>query len=252
MKAITYLTLIHELQQHPYGIGEEYNVENLFRIYSKLEINSFADLYKDHKSFYTFVLKNANRFNDIEHTKDGNIPPEMFRTIKASARHLYFTMDSIKNKYYSDYHKDQEKFVKLVEDIIDSSRPKILEVGSGSIPYSSILLAHDIGRISSMDHFAISAKSLDKLYITPYNRFFTNNEDISNYDLIIGQRPCSAISDIVTTCTNAKKSYLLQLCGCNSPTKLPSGWIEYLSDIDPSIKFSFDNNEIYACNLDNM
>ena len=252
MDTKTFLILKQELKDHLYGIDSEYNVERLFRIYSELNISSFNDLYRDHKDFYNFIISNIDNFRGITRTDDGKLPNEVYRTVKASARHLYNILDSIRSKHYSDYHKDQEKFVKLIEDTINSSRPKILEVGSGSIPYSSILLAHDIGRISSMDHFALSTKSLEKLDITAYNRFFTNNEDISNYDLIIGQRPCSAISDIVTTCTNAKKSYLLQLCGCNSPTKLPSGWIEYLSDIDPSIKFSFDNNEIYACNLDNM
>lgn len=247
MDTKTYLILKKELFEHPYGIDGEYTVSKLFKIYTIYEFNKMSDMYKDHKSFMYFVYNNLDCFN-LSRDSNGNILPEEKKSITSMARYLSLHLESIFNKHYHDQRREQEKFVEMVEKIVGNSKINILEVGSGSIPYSSILLADDLDGISSMDEFVVSNESLKSFKINPINRYFTEKDTISEYDMIVGQKPCSAIAEIVKKCGKENKPYFLQLCECNSPTNDLHGWKDYLTAIDHNIKFS--TRYKYAYNLD--
>lgn len=243
----TYLVLKKELFEHPYGADGEYTVSRLFKIYTTYEFNKMSDIHKDHKSFMYFVYNNIDCF-DLTRDKDGNISPEEKKSVTSMARYLSLHLESLYNKHYHDQRREQEKFVEMVEKIVGNNKINILEVGSGSVPYSSILLANDLDGISSMDEFLVSDESLKSFNINPLNRYFTEKDSVSDYDLIIGQKPCSAIAEIVKKCGKENKPYFLQLCQCNSPTNDLTGWKDYLTALDHKIRFSIRCN--YAYNLD--
>lgn len=245
----TYLVLKKELFEHPYGIYGEYTVSKLFKIYTMYEFTKMSDLHKEHKSFMYFVYDNIDYFN-LTRDNEGNILPEEKKSVTSMARYLSLHLESLYSKHFEDRRREQEQFVEKVEKIVGYGPSNILEVGSGSIPYSSILLAHDLGKISSMDEFVVSDESLQSFNITPHNHYFTEKDTISEYDIVIGQKPCSAIAEIVRKCEKENKPYFLQLCQCNSPTNDINGWKRYLRALDHRIKFS--NYSDYAYNLDKL
>lgn len=245
MNTSTYIILKNELQEMPEDTKESFAILQLFKTYTSMEFTKFKDLGKNHKSFYDFCNYNIDfildKFN-IENKEQSK------KLILAEAKHLCFRLESLTSKYYESYHKEQEYFVKLVETLVGNDPCSILEVGSGDVPYSSILLGRSLNNISSMDKFIISNESLEKLGITPFDQYFSNETNVDNYDIVVGQKPCSAIIPIVKNCANSNTPYFLQLCECNAPTRDLSSWKEVLSLYDPNIKFS--KHYDYAYNLE--
>ena len=248
MNARTHLVLINELKSHPYGISGDYDVMQLFKIYTTCELTSFTDIYKDHKKFLHFVHDHINLFSEVTRNEKNEIIKEDVESIIRMARYLSLKLNSLHSKYFESYRREQEDFVNTVEKMIGNSKINLLEVGSGSIPYSSILLAKDMGQISSMDQFLMSKASLKQLNINAIEKHFDNDTDISTYDFIVGQKPCSAIGEIVRKCGKTKTPYYLQLCTCKAPSHTLASWEGYLRMLDPNIKFTHDSTHAY--NLD--
>lgn len=243
MNTSTYMILKKELESFSKD-DESALILKLFKIYTSLEFTKFTDLTKNHKSFYDFCNYNINQI--LEHVSSENDNSK--KRIIAEARHLYHRLESLSSKFYEQYYKEQELFVKKVEDIVGSTPCSILEVGSGDIPYSSILLGRSLHKIASMDKFIISDDSLLSLNITPFDKYFDSETRVEGYDIVVGQKPCSAIKPIVQNCASSKTPYFLELCECNAPTRELSSWKEILSLYDPNIKFS--KNFDYAYNLE--
>ena len=44
--------------------------------------------------------------------------------------------------------------------------------------------------------------------------------DISDYDIVVGRAPCTAIVPIVTLCKEANKPYIILLCDCDLKPEL--------------------------------
>ena len=243
MKTATYMILKNQLLDHPYSLHGEYDVDKLFKIYASFEYTNFIEVLKTHLDFYDFVKYNVEMFQGCR----GNSPESqtLQERIISRAKTFSFKLDSIHNENLAKYRINQEIFAKTSAKIIGKSKAKVLEVGSGEIPYSSILLAHEVGHIDSMDKFILPDRSLESLDITPHNRYFDKDFDISQFDIVIGQRPCSAIKDIAMSCADLGKSYFLELCECNSPNYELSGWKDYLKTIDPNVKFSSHGSIAY-------
>ena len=245
----THAILKSELMQHDYGINGEYDIDRLFKLYTSLEIRSLDDLTRNHGVFYDFVVRNLDNFRGANYnpeTKEVSRADKVALT--ALARHIHIELTALSSKYFDEHRKRQENFVNIIEHIVGNTPTKILDIGSGKIPYSSILLAQDINGISSMDKFIISDKSLQSLNVEPYNQYFTSDTNIDNHEFIIGKKPCTAIVDIVKKSTIARKPYFMELCSCKSPSNDVYGWQQILRTIDPHIKFA--NNGTYAYNLD--
>lgn len=82
-------------------------------------------------------------------------------------------------------------------------------------------------------------------------QYFDKKTPISDYDIIVGRAPCTAIKPIVESCSNENKPYFLLLCDCALPEAAKTdaetlGWEKILPVIDPHIRF----HGRYAFNID--
>lgn len=238
MKAKTYLLLMDEIKKHKYGINSPYTIECLFEQYVNNEIFSLDDMYKDHHGFVDFVKNNIELFDyDSDREK---------RMISGLAYLDASSLMIVNSRFFKDVREEQEDFVRTVEDVVGRDKDcKILEVGSGYIPYSSMLLGTDGMDITSMDKFRISAENLKLFNVKSYRQLFDLGVDVSQYNIVVGRKPCSAIRSIVEKCKLQGTPYFLDLCQCESPNRKISGWRELLSIIDENVHFMGD----YAYNL---
>lgn len=256
MNKTTYYGMLHELCSHNYGIGGEYSIGKLFKVFSEYEITKFEDIFKESlaKDFREFVLSHINLLRGLERDENGKITNDELVMLKATIHKKVATFGLYTSDLFKDYRCEQEEFVKIVEHIIGKCRPNVLEIGSGQVPYTSILLAHDnIADINSMDKFLLSDKALKNLQVNPIDKYFKEDTNVEDYDFVIGNRPCSAIAHIVSSCKKYKKPYFIKLCGCEAPNGKTASWDEYLQKIDKNIDFLPDPNSAdnhYAFNLD--
>lgn len=250
MKKETYKRMLFELSAHNYSTSGEYDIERLFKIYTETEITKYADLFNMDitRDFKNFVLTHVGLMKGLEKDKDGEIQQTQLISVRSLTHKRTLPFAILNDKLFSEYKVNQEKFTKDVEKLIGNEKLDILDVGSGQIPYSSILLAKDTdSNISTMDRFVVSNKTLENLNCTPYDAYFDSKTSVDKYDFVIANRACSAIEHIVSNCATKKKPYLIKLCGCNAPSGTVSSWEEYLKHIDPNIQFT---NDDYALNLD--
>ena len=131
----------------------------------------------------------------------------------------------IKRSFESVFHESlnntrAEGFVNVVCDLAPSKNIHLLDVGSGQVPYSSILFGQKFREVSSMDNeFVMSPMSLRKMNVYAHEEYFKTTTPIEQYNMIVGRSPCSAIDSIVYLCAKYKKPYYLVLCDCSIPTK---------------------------------
>lgn len=244
MKKQTYKILTNQLFTNKCLSTEPYDMEELFKIFAEQEITTFDELlnYTLAQEFKEFVL---DHIDDFKNPKSHESNDEKEREIRANVHKIVTPLAVLKYKFYT---REQEAYVKNVEDVLGGEKKKILDIGSGEIPYSSFLLAHDnMGKIDSMDLFTISDRTIENLGCTPHNEYFVDDTDIKYYDFIVANRACSAIEPIVKQCVKAKKPYLMKLCHCEAPGGTIDGWKEYLKNIDNGIQFGEND---YAFNLD--
>lgn len=249
MKIETYNNLINELNSNEYSNDHSiYNVKRLFKIYTETEITHFQDLFNTSlaQDFKDFIISNLHNFRGISKDEGAEVYETELMLIRASAQKRSFPLTALNSTRF--YRKSQESFVKDVEKIIGESKPKILEVGSGQVPYSSFLLAKDnAGEISTMDKFVLSNKTIENLNCRPYDEYFISSTNIKYYDFVVANKACLAIEPIVRHCKEEKKPYFMKLCTCEAPGGTMEGWHEYLKHIDPQIQFA---DKDYAFNLD--
>lgn len=265
MKNSTRLLLERELQSGMYrynvGINPVKTISQLFEIYLEEEINSVTHLLETFESkslneldFYKFVL---------DHVEDFGIDSSVIKDYCAiDARNLLINeMGSaihLRTRYLNKYMlRDKQKFVNIANNIV---RPgKLLDVGSGAeFPVSSILFAKERGSVSSMDKFETYWKSLGflkKLGVEAKSEYFGDKTDVSPYDIIVGQKPCSAINHIVNKCADSdKKEYFIEMCDCESPRNGMEGFVEYLKEKDSRlqsivVKPTDNSKKIYLPNV---
>lgn len=250
MKTITYLRMLKELNDHKYSDMGEYDVDRLFKLYTETEIVHFKDLFDEQivQDFKDFAMDNIGLFQGFAKDENGETLNEDRLSILCLSHRLTLPFMLLGDPIFTKSKEDQETFVNDVEKIIGNSHPTVLDVGSGKIPYSSILLAKDnVGDIHTMDYFVLSDKSINNLGVTPHNEYLNKKTPIEDYDIIVANKACSAIEDIVYSCVNKKKPYYLKLCDCNAPGQIMENWKLYLRNIDKDIHFE---NGDYAFNLD--
>lgn len=249
MKTLTYMNLKKELQNHEYGFFGKYTIEHLFKVYTSTEITCYNDFFHIGKTeFREFVEENISDFKGLNKDTSGNISKEDLRAVKQLAQHVSSYLGIVNSKYMDYYRRGQEEYVKLVEHYLGTYKPKTLEVGSGKVPYSSMMLARDLNEITSMDRFVVSDETLKCMDINPIDDYFSPGTNVSEFDFVTGNKPCSAIEPLVSSCVFAKKPYLIKLCPCDAPNQKLENWSAVLKKYDKNIKFS-KNFEI-ACNLD--
>lgn len=226
MKKATELALYRELK---YGEMSYTDIDKLFDIYTKLEVYTIEDLIRDHSDFHSFIKDHMDFF--ILEEGDENI-------ISKCAFDKLRDFKLIANKYYGSYRLHQEEFVSAIKKLVGGDKSaKILEVGSGGVPYSSILLGMDGYNIYSMDNFNISEKCLERFNVKSYRQLFNAKTSVKDYDIVVGRRPCSAIEHIVTNCSRDNVDYYLRLCSCNAPGGVFESWKTVLSELDSNIRY---------------
>ena len=219
------------------------DVIELFTMYSGLEIDD-----------YLKIINSTNEFFDYLETSPLYRANRQFQTAVKSAENMI--SDKVMKFSYTTFEK---KFAASVLEI-SPTKPEnahILDVGSGRMPYSSLAMATEAKKVSSMDKdFLFAIESLKAMNVDALDMYFDANTPVDDYDFVVGKCPCSAIPHIVSQCVKANKPYFMELCNCALPNRRiyirnndfeeSYSWKNILPDIDPNIKF-FDN---YAFNLD--
>ena len=247
MKESTKNRLMDELRSGQYCYNASARnpkyLDQLFEIYLEEEIDSASQFINTFNvsscrdlEFYKFVLDNIDAFKInslVLRQHASNSAEELLAydaafAINRHTRHL--------QKYDI---KNRQKFVDITDAVVGDGR--LLDVGSGGeLPLSSLLFARDRGKITSMDNFCLYWRSLGflkKIGVDAKSEYLTDETDLSAYDVIVGQRPCSAINPIVTKCANSdEKEYFIEMCDCASPKGGMEGFVNYLKEKDERLK----------------
>lgn len=137
-----------------------------------------------------------------------------------------------------------KEFLRILEKHFDLNC-NILEVGAGTIP----ILAKYINDNHKCNLTLIEPNIIfeDLLECNIIKEKFTNQTDISKYDLIIGYNPCQATENIIRNSIEQNKNFCIALCGCcflpeNYTDRTPKTWHKYL--IELASQLSQNNYEI--------
>ena len=210
----------------------------LFDMYSALEITTLDDLFRSHRSFYDFVKSNKLAF----------LLPDRDLILFLAHRRVCAIRSLDQEYLYKNKKMHQKNFTTEVKEVVGNNKDvKILEVGSGRIPYSSMLLGVDGFNVSTMDDIYLSAKCLANFNVKSYRQLFDKTTKVGDFDIVVARRPCSAIKSIVTNCTTEQKPYFLRLCPCDLSSKNIEDWQPILRSIDGDVEF----RNSYAYNLNN-
>lgn len=232
------------LSQHK--ISSCVDIVDFYKVFVELEVSNVTELANSVKKFEDFLLSHIDSIKTDDISSHFRLP----KTIEKSI--------SILNKKTSGIlSPEQTVYADIVSKLAGSHKSaKILDVGPGKIPVSSILLGEKHDSVTAMDsYFEISTPTLKKLNVTPLAEYFKRTTSVETYDFVAGNKPCSAIEAIVEACSKANKPYYIELCDCELPHKLKvedrlkypaMGWETILPEIDRSVKF----NGPIAYNLD--
>ncbi len=228
------------INTHYYGEGSsaDYDFDKLFNMFSAITIFSIEDIFVSAQNFKQFILDNI----DLIHSNN-NLTKERILSL------LTHKCEKLKKKILTYCGLTQQQFAEVITKLTGKNS-KILDVGAGEIPYSSILLAEN-SPVATMDkNFQLSNKTIKNLNVTPVEEYFTTGTKISDYDIVVGQRPCSAIANMVSECVKQNKPYFIELCNCHIPPSRtpgkPATWETVLPEIDAYVRFYGD----YAYNID--
>ena len=228
------------IQSHKFS-SEGFNFYDVFKEFSTYTIHSVEDMLTAPEAFENFLNVNYDCFNF-----ENNEEAQKFETETPLFLRRLHPLTRAKIHYK---HKPYSKA--CVEIAPFKEQTKILEVGSGFIPYSSMVMAKEFDNLTSMDKFMFSPESLKHFNINAVEGYFNKDTSVEDYDFIVGRRPCSAIESIVQNASKANKPYFLQLCCCDLENiakreGIYREWEDILPEYDPNIKF-IDN---YAFNID--
>lgn len=232
-------------KKHTYGTGADYTLQSLFYAYETQTINSLDGLFVATQEFVQFLYYNKAKI--LKKINKAGTHNQDYFDIEYDRIMLAFSHIADDNQLF-----EQSKFIKVAELFNNDPNARLLDVGAGGIPLTSLLFTTDYDNVSSMDKFLLSNEFLRAQNITPYNQYFTTKTDVSSFDYIVGRRPCSAIPSVVKNCTKENKPYFMELCGCHlehitlDDGSHPNSWEEVLPNYDPNIKFV----DGYAFNID--
>lgn len=219
---------ISKYELNPYQI--ELAVVEVYTYYCNEVIETIEDI-ENVKYFFTdFLRSNINLFK-------GSYLSKLMFVSSLSEFDEY-----IENTLSSLNLLRQQKFVYAANEILPNGRDtKVLEVGAGRIPYSSMIFAQNNDNIHSIDEFVMTDEKLKTFNVDSEDGLFTADTDLSNTDIIVGHAPCEATVSMIKSSAIHNKPYFIKYCECGLPqdylTGRPiHGWKSYLKRIDPRIK----------------
>ena len=180
-------------------------LQDLFKKFSEYEIHSK----KDYKFVVTrFKTTMSHLFKHINTSEE--IEKETFvNKLNIFCRNIHNSL----NPTQACLQK-QEPFVSVIKSLIPENSA-ILDVGAGVIPHSSFMLAPGFSQVHTMDKFAICEKALEPFDVKAKDGYFDATTSVDNVDFIVGNRPCSAIKNIVQQAVQNNKGYVIKLCDCD-------------------------------------
>ncbi len=224
--------LLNYVQTH--CLNDDYTFSDLFyNIYVQKMFNNVEDLINDIDDFFDFLINHANFIK-----KPDYLAPEKVLYFIENSRH------NVKMNFAGPAFEGQKQFAEIATKITPNPENKsLLDVGPGHFAISSLFLAKKFKRVTAMDAcFFLSLQALKNMNVCALSEYYRKTTDISDYDIVVGRAPCTAIKPIVTTCSKAKKPYFLQLCDCDLPAEYKSdtdglGWEHVLKKVDKGITF---------------
>ncbi len=224
-------------------IKSKYDVIELFKLYSAVEIDSYSTIIDSTNEFFEF-LRQILPYTNSQQSKCA---------IESAEKIICFDVSRLSLRTY------EKTFAKTVLDLSPTApnHAHILDVGPGNMPISSLVLGQSAKSVSAMDkEFIFAIESLKNMNVNAMENFFDKNTSVDDYDFVVGRCPCTAIEHIVAKCKKLNKPYFIELCNCALPNRKTylrdengnelHTWRNVLPDIDPNVKFYDD----YAFNLD--
>ncbi len=150
-----------------------------------------------------FIIKNKNYYPEYLE-KDRLKKCICGYTCAVNQIYCYLKKIDIKKTEYYNFYKICCKHFEL-------QNKKIIEVGCGYIPILASIFKESNYNIIAID---------SKILITNYKNVLTLEHDLSkkfnlsNYDLVVGFRPCNITENIIDMCDKYKKDFIIYLCPC--------------------------------------
>lgn len=227
-------------KSQPYN-REQFNINNIFKFYSSFAIKSLEDFSKISKEFGQVLdsLQDCMVFENKYDKED----------FERDARRFPFLL---KKEFEPTSALIDDEYTLAVKELAPcKEQTKLLEVGSGQVPHSSIIFSKSMDNVSSLDNFLLSQTALSNIGITGIDGRFDSKTQVSQYDFVVGQRPCSAIENMVINASRENKPYFIELCSCNLDSiarrdGIYRNWQQILPEYDSHVKFVGE----YAFNVD--
>ena len=130
-----------------------------------------------------------------------------------------------------------EHFSKFIQAMYPGAK-KMLEVGCGAGDLSKLLT--ELGyEVTALDY--VKYNDLDKQGIEFFEKEFTLDTDISDYDLVVGLHCCDATERVIRNCINNDKEFAVVVCEKhqgleNNNIKNRKQYIKYLKNISSRLK----------------
>lgn len=224
------------------GTEDSLTFQDLFKKFSEYEIHTRRD-YKHASKHFKLIM--TNFYKHIGNSEEIN-EHEFQQKLNIFCRHIHNSL----NPNPARIHK-QEPYVGVIKSLIPCEN-RILDVGAGTIPHSSFMMAPLFKEVKTLDKFAVCEEALTPFDVKAKDGYFESNTNIDDVDFIVGNRPCSAIQKIVEQASARNKGYVIKLCDCDlSNIAYNSGlgyrnWDQILPEIDSKVQFC----ENYAYNVD--
>lgn len=241
MKQSTKQLILEFVQTH--SLNDDYTIYDLFMgLYAEQEFSSKETLLGGINEFFDY-LKDIVPY--IRYNQNTILLGNISNVIESTRKRI---LNIFNEKTFSE----PADFVSNVGTVLGTNNVNLLDVGPCPTAASSILFGSKLKRVTAMDsHFYLSLQALKNMNIVGLQQYFNDKTNVSDYDIIVGRAPCTAIKPIVTACAKDNKPYFVLLCDCalpdNAKTDAESlGWENVLPEIDPNVRF----HGRYAFNID--
>lgn len=215
---------------------EEYNFDGLFQKYLANEVCSVEDLTRGHGEFVEFILQNFDVMN--KSALEGRTDAQKWTLLKSDLQSVVKDFSALNVSNSKNYVSEQGVFSGLVNRFVPKDKV-VLDVGCGKIPLSSSLIA--MGRekpVIAMDsRVDLPEQAMTKLNLVKAKQLFDESTVLDGVDVVVGDKPCTAIENIVKKSSKEGKFYLLRLCDCYAPDQKlgVDSWKSRLDDLDNGI-----------------
>lgn len=238
MKKETMAMLLNEITTNPYSPDdwEEYSFDGLFQKYLALEVCSVNDLTHGHTGFVDFILENFDAMD--KSNLEGRSDAQKYMLLKSDLQSIVKDFSALNVENSTNYVAEQEVFAGLVNRFVPKDKT-VLDVGCGKIPLSSSLIA--MGRekpVIAMDNRVnLPNEAMERLNLIKSSRLFDMDTSLDGVDVVVGDKPCTAIENIVKKSSQEGKQYLLRLCDCYAPDQKlgVDSWKDRLMGLDERI-----------------